>query len=180
MAIICKINDSSTLSRYLFPNLCNEALVATPVPEDQGDQSKRFCGHQFTKSGVNDGKIFRNLAAELEKCEPSLREVTGNALFSTYDRFCDVCHEYQAFLDVETGDLSIKTILMEYAEKLYNIDADLLILKQKRSELKENKKKRLERVRDSRNNETLRIMMEPLERSTARRNPTASAPSSLT
>ncbi|KAI8350113.1 hypothetical protein B0O80DRAFT_501049 [Mortierella sp. GBAus27b] len=86
--------------------------------------SGRFCGLQFTDTGVSarniflaarflserlpeilytavkdettsltrDGKTFKKLAADLEKAEPSLRGVTGIALYSTYDRLVQHYH----------------------------------------------------------------------------------------
>lgn len=124
--------------------------------------SGRFCGLQFTDTGVNarniflaarflserlpeilytavkdeaisltrDGKTFKKLAADLEKAEPSLGGVTGIALYSTYDRLVQHYH-HLAFLEVATGDVTIKTILMDHVEQLHNMDADFLQMKQK-------------------------------------------------
>ncbi|KAF9347379.1 hypothetical protein BGX26_001144 [Mortierella sp. AD094] len=90
-----------------------------------------------------DGKAFRDLAKELEEKEPALRGVTGLALYGTYDKLCDVYHDFQKELGTEIGNLASKTALMGFAEQLYSIDTDFLELKKEKCELKENEKKRL-------------------------------------
>ncbi|KAG0250787.1 hypothetical protein BG011_008102 [Mortierella polycephala] len=107
-------------------------------------------------SMTRDGATFRNLAIELETKEPSLRGVTGLALHALYDRIVEKYHEYQQCLKRATGNITAKTFLMDYSERLYTMDLDFLRLKQKKAELKDNEKKRLKEAL------TLRMMMEPL------------------
>ncbi|KAI1320625.1 hypothetical protein EDD11_000147 [Mortierella claussenii] len=113
------------------------------------------------------GKVFKDLAIELEIQEPSLKGVTAIALHATYDRLVEKYHEYQQLLDLEIGDVSSKTVTMEVVKGLYEMDLDFLQLKQERAELKDNEKKRLQETTQIRQRLQLQLSMSPLRGETS-------------
>ncbi|KAF9150099.1 hypothetical protein DFQ26_001694, partial [Actinomortierella ambigua] len=75
----------------------------------------------FTK----DSSSFKDLTAELRSVEPSLRNVTPQALVSLYDRIIKERKALDDFLVVATGFSWTDTRMSDMAQELMNVDKDL-------------------------------------------------------
>lgn len=98
---------------------------------------------------VKNGKYFLQLASDLEAAEPSLKGVMALSLAATLNRICQGYHEWDQLTQVETGDTSFKSRLLDLAQELYHLEHDFLKLKQKKSELTAKEKSRLEKATKS-------------------------------
>jgi len=84
---------------------------------------------------VKNGKYFSQLANDLVGAESSLKGVTALSLTATLNWICQSYHEWDQLTQVETGDTSFKSCLLDLAQELYHLEHDFLELKQKKSEL---------------------------------------------
>ncbi|KAG0028988.1 hypothetical protein BGZ83_004994, partial [Gryganskiella cystojenkinii] len=115
------------------------------------------------------GQLFTRLATELEVAEPSLRGVTALALSATLSRISENVHQYRQLIATATGDLTIKTRLLELCEDLHTLEIGILAIKQKKSELKEEEKQRLTDASQSRADHVVGVMMTGLSQQQQKR-----------
>lgn len=113
---------------------------------------------------VKNGKYFSQLANDLEAAEPSLKGVTALSLAATLNRICQSYHEWDQLTQVETGNTSFRSRLLDLAQELYHLEHDFLELKQKKSELSAEEKLRLEKATKSRQNTVMAAMMQGLNK----------------
>ncbi|KAG0011819.1 hypothetical protein BGZ82_002869 [Podila clonocystis] len=125
---------------------------------------------------VKNGKYFSQLANDLEAAEPSLKGVTALSLAATLNRICQGYHEWDQLTQVETGDTSFKSRLLDLAQELYHLEHDFLKLKQKKSELTAEEKSRLEKATKSRQNVVISSMMQGLNKARKTRRQHATHP----
>ena len=118
---------------------------------------------------VKNGKYFSQLANDLEAAEPSLKGVTALSLAATLNRICQGYHEWDQLTQMETGDTSFKSRLLDLAQELYHLEHDFLKLKQRKSELSAEEKGRLEKATKERQNTVMATMMQGLNKSRKKR-----------
>jgi hypothetical protein len=107
-------NQANILSAVVF--LVRELREVLLTPPEKRDMAVP----------CRDGTFFRELATKLEIEVPILRGVTGPALWAMYDRTIKMYVGLRTVMAAETGEVFRSSRLVEFAEKLFNVNEQLL------------------------------------------------------
>lgn len=114
-------------------------------------------GEKF--SIARESKGFKALAKELGRQEPTLRGVTGVALWSMYHRLLKAYDKLDRVLEVETGGRFEQSRLSDLVKSIFDLDRDYASKRKKVSADKEQERQRILSEQDDMNNEAIRDSM---------------------